>query len=269
MQRSLILLILLALVLAACASPAAQATEPAALPATGTEAVVTAPVEMTEAPTLEATEVLEPAATLETTTEEALAAEGAAPTGETTGAAPAAGSVTYTLVPEESRITYEVGETFIDQNNRFAVAVGTTSGVTGQIQVNLDSPQETSLSALSVDVSGLQSDSGRRDRAIQDRFLESARFPTVTFTPTTITGLPESIEPGVEYPLTLQGDLTIRDTTRPATFEARVTLAGDTLTGQAVTTILMSDFGFGPIDMFGVLKTEDEVRVTVDFVARP
>jgi polyisoprenoid-binding protein YceI len=269
MQKHTILLIILALILAACASPAAQVTEPAALPATGTEAVTTAPVEITEAPAPEATEVMEPAAAMETAAGEAMVTEAATPTGETTGAGPAGGSTTYTMVPEESRITYEVGETFIDQNNRFAVAIGTTPGVNGQVQVNFDSPQATSLSALSVDVSGLQSDSGRRDRAIRDRFLESARFPTVTFTPTTITGLPETIEPGVEYPLTLQGDLTIRDTTRPATFEARVTLDGDALTGQATTSFLMSEFGFGPIDMFGVLKTEDEVKVTVDFVARP
>jgi hypothetical protein len=31
----------------------------------------------------------------------------------------------------------------------------------------------------------------------------------------------------------------------------------------------MSDFGFGPIEIFGILATEDEVKVTVDFTARP
>jgi hypothetical protein len=31
----------------------------------------------------------------------------------------------------------------------------------------------------------------------------------------------------------------------------------------------MSDFGFGPIDIAGILKTEDEAKVTLNFVARP
>jgi hypothetical protein len=30
----------------------------------------------------------------------------------------------------------------------------------------------------------------------------------------------------------------------------------------------MSEYGFGPIDILGILKTEDEVKVTIDFVAR-
>jgi polyisoprenoid-binding protein YceI len=122
---------------------------------------------------------------------------------------------------------------------------------------------------LTVDISGLQSDSGRRDNALRGRYLESGRFPTVTFTPTAIEGLPETIEPGVEYPLVLQGDLTIRDTTRPATFETRVTLQDEALSGQATTTFLMSDFGFGPIEILNMLMTENEVKITVDFVARP
>ena len=165
-------------------------------------------------------------------------------------------------------MTYEVGETFIDQGNVFAVAVGQTQGVTGEIRVNFDQPQDTTVGALAVNISGFTSDNQRRDSAIRDRFLQSAQYPTVTFTPTEIEGLPEVIEPGVEYTITLRGDLTIRDTTRPIVFDAQVRQEGDTFTGQAVTTFLMSEYGFGPIDILGILKTEDEVKVTIDFVAR-
>jgi hypothetical protein len=31
----------------------------------------------------------------------------------------------------------------------------------------------------------------------------------------------------------------------------------------------MSDFKFGPIELFGMLKTEDVAKVTLDLVARP
>jgi polyisoprenoid-binding protein YceI len=177
--------------------------------------------------------------------------------------------VAFTLVPEESTVTYEVGETFIDQGNVFKVAVGQTQGVTGEIRLNFDRPQETTVGTLAVDISGFTSDSQRRDSAIRDRFLQSAQYPIVTFTPTEIEGLPETIEPGVEYPITLHGDLTIRDTTRPIVFDTRVRLVDNVLTGQAVTTLLMSEYGFGPIDILGILKTEDEVKITIDFVAQP
>jgi polyisoprenoid-binding protein YceI len=182
---------------------------------------------------------------------------------------PSGGVVTYLLSPDESSVTYEVDETFINQGNVLNTAVGTTPGVTGEIQLNFDQPQASTLGVLSVDVSGLRSDSGRRDNALRDRYLESARFPIVTFKPAAIEGLPETIEPGVEYPLVLQGNLTIRETTRPATFEARVRLEDETLAGQATTTFLMSDFGFGPISILNMLETEDEVNIRVDFVARP
>ena len=113
------------------------------------------------------------------------------------------------------------------------------------------------------------SDSDRRNNALRNRFLESAHFPEVTFNVTHIDGLPASYQEGEEISLQITGDLTIRDITKPVTFEALVKLEGDTLSGEATTTILMSDFGFGPISIAGILNTEDEVKVTLNFVARP
>jgi len=43
---------------------------------------------------------------------------------------------------------------------------------------------------------------------------------------------------------------------------------GDSITGEASTVILMSDFGFGPISIGGILNTEDEVKLNFIFVAR-
>ncbi|NMC81001.1 MAG: YceI family protein, partial [Chloroflexi bacterium] len=46
-------------------------------------------------------------------------------------------------------------------------------------------------------------------------------------------------------------------------------LNGDTLSGTATSSVLMSDFGIGPISLVGMLQTEDEVKLTLNFVARP
>jgi hypothetical protein len=72
-----------------------------------------------------------------------------------------------------------------------------------------------------------------------------------------------------KFPLLLRLAQVKSSTTRPAVFEAPVRLEGNTLTGQEVTTFLMSDYGFGPIDILGILKTEDEVKISIDFAARP
>jgi polyisoprenoid-binding protein YceI len=245
MKRFSLLVILLGLMLSGCAAPLNQAEPTASPAATQTPAAV---VTATEAAPTD-----QPAQAAESTDQPQ---------------ADAGGTAHFSMVSEESRITYEVGETFIREGNVYNLAVGTTQGVSGEFIVNFDDPAQSGVGPLTVDIQSLTSDSDRRDNTIRDRFLESARYPIVTFTPTGIDGVPETIEPGVEYTFTLVGDMTIRETTRPATFEVRGKLESGTITGQARTTFLMSDYGFGPIDMFGILKTEDEVRVTVDFVAR-
>ncbi len=180
-----------------------------------------------------------------------------------------AGAVVYRIVPGESVLKYEVGEVFLNQDNRFNLAVGTTAQVTGEVKVDRNAPQNSTLGVITADVSQFVSDSTRRDNAIRTRFLESARYPLVTFNPRSVEGLPAAYAEGEEITFKVSGDLTIRQATRPVTFEVKARLSGDTLSGEAVTTILMSDFGFGPISIAGILNTEDEARVTLTFVARP
>lgn len=180
-----------------------------------------------------------------------------------------AGVVTYAIVPEESKVTYTVGETFINQNNRFAVAVGTTGQVSGTVTADPSDPTTAQIGPIEVDISQFESDSSRRDQTIRNQWLESARFPIATFVPTKIEGLPEQYTDGSDTTLTVTGDLTVHEVTREVVFEVTTRLTGDTLTGTATTTLLMSDFGVGPISIMGMLNTEDEVSLSFDFVARP
>jgi polyisoprenoid-binding protein YceI len=251
MRNTLILMIFSVLLLAACGSPPAVQTPPPTQAPQVVEAQPTATnqsVSPTETPMTEAPASTEP---------------------PPTEAPAASATVVYKLVPGESQLQYEVGEVFINENNRFNTAVGVTPQVAGEITVDLSAPQNSSLGTITADISQFKSDSGRRDNAIRTRFLESERYPTVTFVPTQVEGLPSTYTEGQEIPLKISGDLTIRDVTKPVTFDAVVKLQGDSLTGQATTTILMSDFGFGPISIGGILNTEDETKVTLVLVARP
>jgi predicted lipoprotein with Yx(FWY)xxD motif/polyisoprenoid-binding protein YceI len=175
----------------------------------------------------------------------------------------------YMIVPGESQVTYEVGETFLNQDNRFNVAVGVTDQVEGKIFLDPSNPLAAWIALVKIDISQFTSDSERRDNAVRTDFLQSAQFPLATFVPTQIEGLPESYSPGDQVELSISGDLTIRDVTQPVTFQATIQGEEGNLTGQATTTILMSDYGFGPISILGILETEDEVNLTFNLIARP
>lgn len=202
------------------------------------------------------------------TSAEALATP--APAEPTAGAdSPAAGVQTFVIDPGQSQVIYEVGETFFREGNRFNVAVGTTNTLNGEVMLDYDQPSRSTVGPLTVDISQFASDSERRDERIREEWLESAKFPLVTFTPTGATGLTDDAQEGSEYTFQVTGDTTIRDTTKPLTFTVTATLNADTLTGTATTGFNMTDFGFQPPDIAGMLKSEDAVKIRVEFVATP
>lgn len=175
---------------------------------------------------------------------------------------------TFLIVPGESEVAYEVGEVFLNQDNRFNIAIGSTNQVSGEVLVDRDNPQNSTIGPIEVDISQFTSDSARRDNAIRERFLESNRFPIATFVPNQVEGVPQDYQEGQQIEIQVSGDLTVRDVTKPVTFDVTLEGSGDTITGEATTMILMSDFGFGPISIGGILNTEDEVVVHFRFIAR-
>ncbi len=254
MRKTALFLTAITLLLTACSS---QPPTPSPLATTAQDPESTA---VQAAPTTAASISEAPAAATEAPTVEQPAPQ------QTVGSG---NPVVFKIVPGESQLQYEVGETFLNENNRFNTAVGVTPQVEGEIHVDQTSPQNSSVGTITADISQFKSDSGRRDNQIRQRFLESSRYPTVTFVPTQIEGLPETYQQGQDIPVKITGDLTIREVTKPVTFDAVIRTDGNQLTGQATTTILMSDFGFGPISIAGILNTQDEVKVTLTIVARP
>ena len=93
-------------------------------------------------------------------------------------------------------------------------------------------------------------------------------YPLATFASTDVQGIPESYTEGQEITFKLTGDMTIREVTKPVTFDVRGKLEGDTITGTATTQLLMKDFGFDPPSIAGMLTVQDGVTVTVNFTAK-
>jgi polyisoprenoid-binding protein YceI len=174
----------------------------------------------------------------------------------------------FIIVAEDSQVSYSVEEIFISHNNKHVTAVGTTHDVSGEAFYDPDNPQNSTLGAFTVDISTFQSDSNNRDRAIRERWLESTKYPIARFEPTSIEGLPESYTEGEEMTLLITGDLTVHDTTRSVTFETTGFIEDNTMVGTATTTIQMSDFGFEPPRLAGIVETKDSAHIRFDFVAQ-
>jgi polyisoprenoid-binding protein YceI len=195
------------------------------------------------------------------------------PTGRALAAAPvptqtASGIERFVIESSASQALYRVGETFFNRNNQFKVAVGTTHEIQGEILVDRAHPSESRIGPITVDISQLASDSGHRDREIQGRWLESSRYPTAVFTAESIDGLPSAYVDGRAIPVRIAGTLEVHGVTKPVTFSGTVTLTGQTLTGDATTSVLMTDFGFDPPSLMGILQAQNQVELEIQFTAQ-
>ena len=173
----------------------------------------------------------------------------------------------YHIDPSQSEAHYEVSETFF-QGNRLNLAIGRTKGVAGDVLVDFANPANSQIGTIVIDVSQLTSDEGRRDNFIRHSFLESSQYPQATFKPTKIEGIPASVKPGDQLTLKVTGDLTVKQTTKPVTFDVTLTAGQDKVSGTASTEVKLSDFGVGPIQI-AMLQTEDNAKLVFDFVALP
>ena len=280
---------LISLILAACGSAAGDTSGGTAVGSGATAAATSAPT-ATTSPASPTTAPTEPAATggagsgtsataTSAPTQGAPAAGQASPGGSTAspaaptaataagGAASSTGAERYTIVPNSSKATYRVNETFVGRG--FAIAVGSTGAFTGALYLDKSNPVASRIDAITVDISKLASDSSQRDNRIRQSWLESSKYPTATFVTRRLEGLPDTpYTEGQELAFKILGDLTVRDVTKEVTFDATGKIVGDTFTGTATTQFNMTDFGFDPPEIAGVLKAENGVILELAIEAR-
>lgn len=271
----------------ATAAPTEEAT---AVPATATSASTE---EATEAATTEATEaaatteptseVTEAAATTEATeaasamlaaaTMEATTEATPEPTAEATteaAAAPAESNlVVFNIDQAQSQVSFTLSEVL---NGNPTTVVGTTDQVAGQIAVDFGAPQNSQVGEIVINVRTLATDSGMRDRMIRGQILESSRdeYEFANFTPTAISGLPETITVGEPITFQITGDLTLRTITQPVIFQVTVTPESeDRISGTATTTVQRADFQLNIPRVPSVADVSEEVKLEINFVALP
>jgi polyisoprenoid-binding protein YceI len=185
----------------------------------------------------------------ETTTADTAAATSAAPA--TTTTAPAAAEIdgTWTATPE-SVLGYRVKEMLFGQD---AEGVGRTNAVTGEMEID---GTTVTAAEFTVDMTTVQSDEDRRDNQFNGSIMDTATFPTSTFTltaPIELTSEPADLE---EVTATATGELTLRGETRPVTFDVVARRNGTNIEVNGTIPIVFADWGIPNPSRPGI-STED------------
>ncbi len=172
---------------------------------------------------------------------------------------------TFQVDPTQTTVAYAVDEVLLGNKQ---VTRGTTNTVDGQFQLGLkDGKPYIVMSKLQVDLRTLTSDNAMRDQAIRMQWLQSNTYPYAVFVAKEVQGLPADAVQGQPYTFKVSGDMTIRNITKPVTFDITVTLNGTTLTGEGTTQIYMKDFGFNPPEILGRFTVSDPATITIKGVA--
>ena len=237
-------------------SGAPSATLSAPTLAISTRPPTTAP---TVAPTTAATS--EVAATVEATATSNATAEA------TSAAASTSNLAVFNIATDQSQVSFTLNEVLRGTKNQ---VVGKTNQVAGQIGVDFSNPQNSQIGEIRIDARSLATDDQMRDRTTRGQILQSAqdKYEFISFKPTAMSGLPASVTIGTAFTFKVTGDLTIRDTTKPATFDVTVTPDSTSkIEGKATATVLRSDFGLTIPNLPMVANVDDAVQLEIDFVA--
>ena len=211
------------------------------------------------------TDLTTPTLAQESTTPPADAPETSADVPTTTAAREA---VVFVIDPSQSVAAFEIDEVLRGEPTH---VVGTTSELAGQLELDPSDLATARLSQIVINARTFDTGSGNRDRAIRGPVIlnsASDEFEFITFDVTSVDGLTGEAAIGDTLEFTVSGDLTIKATTNPTTFEVTATLVDDsTLQGVAETTVTRTAFDLGIPSAPGVADVTDEVLIRLEFVA--
>lgn len=154
-------------------------------------------------------------------------------------AVPADGAVdgAWVVDPGRSAVGYRVVEVLFGQDTE---GVGRTSEITGSMTI---AGTQVTEASFEVDMATVTSDERRRDAAFRGRIMDTENFPTATFVLTSPIELGDIPADGVPITASATGDLTLRGTTRPVTFDVQAQKNGEEIQVVGSTDIVFADFG--------------------------
>jgi polyisoprenoid-binding protein YceI len=171
-----------------------------------------------------------------------------------------AGASTWKIDPAHSAAHFAIKHLVV------ATVRGDMGPIAGTLELDETNPAKSTVTAT-VDATAINTRDAKRDEHLRSPdFLDTAKYPTITFTSTKVEKVSDT-----QYKVT--GDLTLRGVTKPVvlTVEGSPTPVKDPfgntkLGGTATTRINRQDFGIAwskSLDAGG-LVVADEVDITID-----
>ncbi len=173
-------------------------------------------------------------------------------------------SVRYMVAPAGNEARYRVRE----QLAGFDLpkdAIGATKNVTGRVVIGADGKVVKDSSKVTIQLSDLKSDQGRRDNYLRRSTLETEKFPNAELVPVALEGLLMPIEPGSSQTFVVRGNLTVHGVTRPTTWQVTARAEGKDVVGTAATAFTFKDFALEQPRVPVVLSVADTIRLEYDF----
>lgn len=135
-----------------------------------------------------------------------------------------------------------------------ATAVGRTASVTGTMSID-----GTTITAVDItaDMTTLQSDEANRDRQLQRQGIETATYPTATFSLTQPIELDTVPAEGEIVDVTATGELTLHGVTKSVEIPLEARLEGGVITVAGSLPIQFADYDIGQPQGMIVLSVED------------
>jgi polyisoprenoid-binding protein YceI len=153
-------------------------------------------------------------------------------------------------VTADSVVGYRLNEVLFGQSNE---AVGRTNAITGSMTVD---GATVTAATFTVDMTTVTSDESLRDEQFNGRIMDTATYPTATFTLAAPIKLGANADDGSSQTAQATGKLTLHGVTRTVTFEVMGRYVDSTVQMVGSIPVTFADWGI-PNPSFGPVTTED------------
>jgi polyisoprenoid-binding protein YceI len=172
--------------------------------------------------------------------------------------------VRFVVTPAGNEARYRVREQLMGANLPND-AIGTTTQVSGSILAYADGRIVKDSSKIIVNNTTLKSDKDRRDGYVQRRTMETDKYPTVEFVPTSVRGFKGPLPASGPVTFELLGDLTVHGSTHPAVWQVTAHADGQDVAGSATTAFTFKDINLDQPKVPVVLSVADTIKLEYDF----
>ncbi len=173
---------------------------------------------------------------------------------------------TFVIVAEESEARFIIDEELLGQPK---TVIGTTNALSGELTVDTENPAASVIGTIQIEAGTFVTDNDRRNGAIRRFILQSSQYQFITFNATELMGLPETIAVGDDVEFEVTGDLIVRDMSHPVLFIVTLQVVSEgELRGTAATIVVRDAFELTIPQVPSVANVGEEFIIEFDFVAR-